>query len=331
MALHDKPDDAYLIARSADEAFPADALSEIRQERLLGADQEADFPACKVEIVLGAKGRLFVVLPTGVETSLPFACNAPFIQDPARLKIKDPETSPTNRWLLERVGSLAASVMLQWLRDSNASLVERSRAYELFPNVDRDDNSLEGTCATTVEETFDAAIEGQAFLLTNDGELNSSGQSVVFPEAMFEVWPAEQVASPRQCWPTCAVPTCVRRRSRKAGAMGRRRARRQGTRPRCPPIEASTEAGDLAPSSEIMGVRRAGRHRLAHDGQSIEAPHISSSGQERPLFGWRGREIGGKAPASVGGRLGVSVRPPACTEPKLDALHHGAAQVHRRR
>src|SRR5208282_4152270 len=96
-------------------AFPADALSEIRQERLLGADQEADFPACKVEIVLGAKGRLFVVLPTGVETSLPFASNAPFIQDPARLKIKDPETSPTNRWLLERVGSLAASVMLQWI------------------------------------------------------------------------------------------------------------------------------------------------------------------------------------------------------------------------
>ena len=194
MALHDKPDDAYLIARSADEAFPADALTEIRQERLLGADQEADFPACKVEIVLGAKGRLYVVLPTGVETSLPFACNAPFIQDPARLKIKDPETSPTNRWLLERVGSLAASVMLQWLRDPNASLVERSRAYELLPDVDRDDNSLEGTCATTVEETFEDAIEGQASLLTNDGELRPGGQSVIFPEEMFEIWPAEQVA-----------------------------------------------------------------------------------------------------------------------------------------
>ena len=195
MALHDKPDDAYLVARSADEEFPADALSEIRLERLLGADQEVDFPACKVEIVLGAKGRLFVVLPTGVETSLPFACNAPFIQDPARLKIKDPETSPTNRWLLERVGSLSASVMLQWLRDPNASLVERSRAYKLFPNVDHDDNSLEGTCARTVEEAFDGVIEGQAFLLTNDGDLISSGQSVIFPEAMFEVWPAEQVAS----------------------------------------------------------------------------------------------------------------------------------------
>ena len=65
----------------------------------------------------------------------------------------------------------------------------------LLPNVDRDDNSLEGTCATKLEEAFDAAIDGQAFLLTNDGELISSGQSVVFPDAMFEVWPAEQVAS----------------------------------------------------------------------------------------------------------------------------------------
>ena len=63
----------------------------------------------------GGQGTLYVVLPTGVETPLPFACNAPFIQDPARLKIKDPETSPTNRWLLERVGQLAATVMLEWL------------------------------------------------------------------------------------------------------------------------------------------------------------------------------------------------------------------------
>jgi hypothetical protein len=45
-----------------------------------------------------------------VKTALPFACNAPFIQGPARLKIKDPEISPTNRWLLERVGKLAAFV-----------------------------------------------------------------------------------------------------------------------------------------------------------------------------------------------------------------------------
>ena len=53
----------------------------------------------------GAKGRLFVVLPTGVETELPFPCNAPLIQDPARLEDKDPTISPTNRWLLQRAGT----------------------------------------------------------------------------------------------------------------------------------------------------------------------------------------------------------------------------------
>ena len=51
-------------------------------------DDGTAFPPCRVEIVLGMDGRLFVVLPTGVITQLPFACNAPFIQDPARMKIR---------------------------------------------------------------------------------------------------------------------------------------------------------------------------------------------------------------------------------------------------
>lgn len=194
MALHDSPDDAYLLARSAAEVFPADALTEIRQERLLGTEQETDFPPCKVEIVMGAKGRLYVVLPTGVETGLPFACNAPFIQDPARLKIKDPETSPTNRWLLERVGILSASIMLEWLGDMSASVVERSRAYGLLPDVDRDDNSLEGTCAAAVEEAFDDALGERPFLLTDAGDVKPAKESVVVPEELLDIWPADQAA-----------------------------------------------------------------------------------------------------------------------------------------
>ena len=129
MALHDDPNESYLVARSEPEAFPAEALNEIRQERLLSVDNETEFPPCKVEIVAGVKGQLYVVLPTGVETPLPFACNAPFIQDPARLKIKDPETSPTNRWLLERVGRLAAAVMLEWLTPSTGAVAARADAY----------------------------------------------------------------------------------------------------------------------------------------------------------------------------------------------------------
>lgn len=192
MALQDNPDNAFLIARSEPEAFPEEALAEIRQERLLSADQEMDFPPCKVEIVVGAKGRLYVVLPTGVETALPFACNAPFIQDPARLKIKDPETSPTNRWLLERAGRLAASVMLRWLGSNDASVADRSAAYSVFPDVDREDSSLEGSCAAIVEESFDERLGEAPFLLTNTGELQPSQGCIIAPEELFGIWPAEQ-------------------------------------------------------------------------------------------------------------------------------------------
>jgi hypothetical protein len=195
MALQGSPEQGFLVARSEAEPFPEASLEEIMQERLLGPDQGTEFPPCKVEIVLGAKGRLYVVLPTGVETALPFACNAPFLQDPARLKIKEPETSSTNRWLLERIGKLAASIMLQWLECSATSIAERSRAYSFFPDVDRDDGSLEGLCAATAEESFDAAIEGKAFLLTDTGELSQAGRSVAIPDRLLDVWPAEQVTA----------------------------------------------------------------------------------------------------------------------------------------
>lgn len=194
MALHDSPDAAFLVARSEAEAFPEEALVEIRQERLLSDNQEAGFPPCKVEIVLGAKGRLYVVLPTGVETSLPFACNAPFIQDPARLKIKDPETSPTNRWLLQRVGELAASVMLRWLGDPGTSVPERANAYGLFPDVDRSDNTLEGVCAATIEGRFEEVLGEAPFLLTNSGELKPSAGCIILPPPLLDIWPADQAA-----------------------------------------------------------------------------------------------------------------------------------------
>src|SRR5260370_36208899 len=124
--------------------------------------EQTELPPCEVEIVLGAPGQLFVVLPTGVRTNLPFAVNAPFIQDPARLKIKDPETSPTNRWLLERSGRFAASMMLAWLGQIETSVENRSRSYNLMPDVDREDRSLPGACATTVELAFAAAIDDRA-------------------------------------------------------------------------------------------------------------------------------------------------------------------------
>ncbi|HAM22363.1 MAG TPA: ATPase, partial [Actinobacteria bacterium] len=194
MGMLGSTDKKYLVVRSSAEQFPQDSLTEIRQERMLGVEQDADFPPCKVEIVLGVSGRLYVVLPTGVKTTLPFACNAPFIQDPARLKIKDPETSPTNRWLLERAGSLAADAMAGWLQQGSMDLAERAGAYALLPDVDFDDNSLEGVCATTVEGSFRAQLDDAEYVLTDAANLTTAGQSVVIPEQLCDVWPADTVA-----------------------------------------------------------------------------------------------------------------------------------------
>ena len=192
MALDEKANDPFLLVRSGEEAFPAEALDEIRKERMLGAEDSGDFPPCRVEIVLGAKGRLYVVLPTGVETGLPFACNAPFIQDPARLKIKDPETSPTNRWLLKRAGELAASAMMEWLEQTRTSVQDRSDAYGLLPDVDREAATLEGACGTIVELAFDAAIDGRPMLLTEEGQLVGAKAAITVPRPIFDIWPADQ-------------------------------------------------------------------------------------------------------------------------------------------
>ena len=192
MALDETADNPFLLVRSAEEAFPAEALDEIRKERMLGAEDSGDFPPCRVEIVLGAKGRLYVVLPTGVETALPFACNAPFIQDPARLKIKDPETSPTNRWLLNRAGVLAATAMMEWLEQTQTASQGRADAYGLLPDVDREATTLEGSCGAIVELAFEDTINERLILLIEDGDLVGSKGAIAVPRPIFDIWPAEQ-------------------------------------------------------------------------------------------------------------------------------------------
>lgn len=195
MALNDTTDNPYLHTRSSAEEFPEDALEEIRGERLLSDDEDLTFPPSRVEIVVGAEGRLYVVLPTGVSTRLPFAVNAPFIQDPARMKIKDPETSPTNRWLLDRVGKLAATTMHIWLSNQDIGLEERSKAYDLLPDVNRKDNSLEGSSATTVELAFEAGVEDKKVLLTEVGELVDAKMAIHLPAELSNIWP---VSAPSQ-------------------------------------------------------------------------------------------------------------------------------------
>jgi len=196
MVLNGEKDRPYLYVRSPPEPFPEDALAEIRHERLLSEDEEAQFPPASVEIVLGVEGRLFVVLPTEVKTALPFACNAPFIQEPARVRIKDPATSATNDWLLKRTGRLAAGTMLAWLARADLAVEERAKAYGLLSDVDRDDNSFEGLCATTVELELASTLgDDSDVLLTNDGRLTKENQSVAIPEPIQDIWPGDQAAA----------------------------------------------------------------------------------------------------------------------------------------
>lgn len=195
LALDEDAGTEVLLVRSEPVPFPDDALAEIRQERMLTDAEESDFPASTIEIVLGVSGRLYVVLPTGVDTALPFACNAPFIQDPARLKIKDPETSPTNRWLLERAGELAASAMLAWLTTDALDATSRARAYDFLPDVNREDNTLGGVCGTTVELAFAERIRGESYLLAYDGGLVPAERCVAVPEQIASIWSAKQGAA----------------------------------------------------------------------------------------------------------------------------------------
>lgn len=195
MVRDEQRGERVLLVRSAPVVFPPEALAEIRQERLLGIADEVELPPCTVDLVLGGGGRLFVVLPTGVETRLPFACNAPFLQDPARMKIKDPAISPTNRWLLERAGQLAAVAMLAWLGDTSLPVEERARAYRWLPSGETPDATLEGSCVGRVQATFAAGIMGRPVLLTDAGTLVPARQGVIIPRTLFDVWSAEQAAA----------------------------------------------------------------------------------------------------------------------------------------
>jgi hypothetical protein len=195
MALDDRSGERFLVVRSELERFPEAAEEEIRQERMVGVDQDVELPPSIVELVVGAEGRLYVVLPTGVGTKLPFACNAPFIQDPARFEIKPPEISPTNRWLLDRIGRLAASTSLAWLTSERMSPAERAEAYRLMPDVDREDTTLAGQCSAAVEVAFEKALDDAPFVLAENGELVGADEAVIVQRELQRVWPDQSVGS----------------------------------------------------------------------------------------------------------------------------------------
>lgn len=181
--------DACLVIRSAPAPFPEEAESEISEERELATTDGSSLPPCTVDLILGAPGRIYVALPTDVETNLPFAVNGPFIQDPGRFGIKPPSTSPTNKWLLERAGVLAAETMLSWLRDDSLGLDERASAYELMPSSRGDRDSLANQVEGMIAEAFWARLEGEAFVLLSDGSLGLPEDSLFVANELHGIWP----------------------------------------------------------------------------------------------------------------------------------------------
>jgi len=183
-----------LVVQSEAIPFPAEAAEEIRSERGVGAE-DLHLPPCRVEIVLGLseENRLYVVLPTGAGLDLPFSCNAPFIQDPARFAIKDPATSPTNRWLLLRAGRLAGKAMLEWLGNTELSAKDRAAAYDLLKGAVQFTPGLDGTCSLIIMESMLAELKGQRLILTTDGKLAKASECAAIPEELFSVWESPEL------------------------------------------------------------------------------------------------------------------------------------------
>lgn len=181
-----------LVIQSEGDAFPPEAVREIRKERNITDEQ---LPPCTVELVYGisSQQRLYVILPTGASLELPFSINAPFLQDPARFGIKEPSTSPTNRWLLERAGKLAAAAMASWVGNAQLSLEDRAKGYGLLPKVEKPAEDSNGRVTACLREAFFGAASGQAVVLQSDGEMAAAGACFGLPQALHGVWSDEQL------------------------------------------------------------------------------------------------------------------------------------------
>ncbi|MEZ6096864.1 MAG: ATP-binding protein, partial [Pirellulaceae bacterium] len=177
---------------SEPESFPPAAIAEIRQERNA---EDLELPPCRVELFVcqNETPRVYVVLPTGATTALPFSCNGPFIQDPARFGIKDPSVSPTNRWLLERVGKLAADIMKQRLNDDSLEMKERANGYDLLPKEKSGDFLLNDNISSCVIESFAERLGDEPLLLTTEGGLASSENCAVIHPDIQNIWSSAKI------------------------------------------------------------------------------------------------------------------------------------------
>jgi hypothetical protein len=176
-----------LLIRSEEEAFPEEVVNEIREER--NAD-DLHLPPCSVELVLGLEGgqRLYVVLPAGTDVGVPFSINGPFLQNPDRTAIKDPEASACNRWLLERAGRLAGEAMAAWVGKEHLSMESRAGAYRLLRGPVADAADLATSATKLVMDAMLGAVEDRPILLTTEEKLAEIGECTALPAELHEVW-----------------------------------------------------------------------------------------------------------------------------------------------
>lgn len=181
-----------IVFRSSEEPFPDDAVAEVLHDRGI---PDLDLPPCQVELVVGlpAEQRLYVVLPTGVHISLPFSCNAAFLQEPSRSAIKTPSISPTNRWLLKRLGNLAGLALSSWLMNTNLSISDRAQAYSLLPGFPEKGDSLGADVTTAIFRGFVETTHGKPLLLSADGLLVSGDNCIAPPMRTYSIWPPSEL------------------------------------------------------------------------------------------------------------------------------------------
>lgn len=185
--LHGNKADDLVLIESRAEALPSECLAELEEERNL---EDLNLPPIAVQLVLGVRDlqRVYVVLPTDLDVKFRFSCNAPFLQDPARDGIKEPAASPTNRWLLQRIGRLAGETMLQWLGNGSLSLQERAQAYRLLVVPEQASSSVASSVAEIVADAFLENIKDRPVLLTASGDLAGKKECLAPPLEAYKLW-----------------------------------------------------------------------------------------------------------------------------------------------
>jgi len=183
-------DRQVLLISSHHEQFPPECIEEIKKERGMENIKD-DLPPCSVQIVLepGSQSFLYTVLPTEVKPLTPFSFNAPFLTDPARIKIKDLSDSQTNKWLLKRIGQLAADTLTEWIGNTSLDLKDRARAYALLPEQIKKDGSIEKDCSSHIIDAMKEVFESKSsYVLCNDGTITSKNKAIALPGPVLDTW-----------------------------------------------------------------------------------------------------------------------------------------------